>query len=238
MPSPDPTTLEQTPITRGEYIAAMVHFYRGELQRSTDWRLRLDTTTNWALLSVMGLLTFTLGQPSHPHAAILPGIALLATFHFIEARRFRIFDLWRARVRMIEVNFYGPILRRDLHSPVEGWGARVADDLMFPGFRISRLQALAARLRANYAALYLVLLCAWLLKLEIERPAGASLVGQMAVGSIPGSLVGTAVAAFYWSLVMLLLVVPAPAAISAEHSYFAGSRSAKEPLRTTSLDDG
>jgi len=32
----------------GEFNTAMIHFYRGEVQRSNTWRNRLDTTTNWA----------------------------------------------------------------------------------------------------------------------------------------------------------------------------------------------
>ena len=39
---------EDYPLTRQEYISAMVHFYRGEMYRSQIWRQRLDTTTNWA----------------------------------------------------------------------------------------------------------------------------------------------------------------------------------------------
>src|SRR5262245_37214895 len=31
-----------------EFNTALVHFYRGEVQRSNVWRTRLDTTTNWA----------------------------------------------------------------------------------------------------------------------------------------------------------------------------------------------
>ena len=34
-----------------EFNMAMVHFYRGEVQRSNVWRTRLDTTTNWAVIT-------------------------------------------------------------------------------------------------------------------------------------------------------------------------------------------
>ena len=39
-------SFESYPLTRTEYINAMVHFYRGEMHRSQVWRTRLDTTTN------------------------------------------------------------------------------------------------------------------------------------------------------------------------------------------------
>ena len=53
---------ESTPLSRGEYITAVVHLYRGELHRANAWRLRLDNTTNWAVLTTAGLLTFSFGE--------------------------------------------------------------------------------------------------------------------------------------------------------------------------------
>ena len=46
-PSFDPTRK----LSPAEFNTAMAHFYRGEIQRSNTWRNRLDTTTNWAVLS-------------------------------------------------------------------------------------------------------------------------------------------------------------------------------------------
>jgi uncharacterized membrane protein len=62
---------ESTPITRAEYIAAVVHMYRGELYRANAWRMRLDTTTNWAILTTAGLLTFSFGPGTHTHWVML-----------------------------------------------------------------------------------------------------------------------------------------------------------------------
>ncbi|WP_372836558.1 DUF2270 domain-containing protein, partial [Puniceibacterium confluentis] len=33
-------------------IGAIAHLYRGEVYRSTIWRTRLDTTTNWAVVTL------------------------------------------------------------------------------------------------------------------------------------------------------------------------------------------
>ena len=41
----------------------MVHFYRGEMYRSQIWRSRLDTTTNWAVLTVAAMTSFSFGDP-------------------------------------------------------------------------------------------------------------------------------------------------------------------------------
>ena len=169
-----PPSYERDPLTRNEYIMSLVHFYRGELDRATQWRLRLDNTTNWAIFSVMGLITFSLGERTHSHVGILAGMVLVFTFLGIEARRFRFFDVWRARVRMLEENFYGPILRRDLESPVEKWGEMVAEDLLHPRFKITYHQALRARLIRNYGVLFILLLLSWVLKLLMHPGAGGA----------------------------------------------------------------
>ncbi|MDQ3753521.1 MAG: DUF2270 domain-containing protein, partial [Acidobacteriota bacterium] len=44
-------TLAGRKLSPSEFNAAMIHFYRGEVQRSNTWRNRLDTTTNWAVLT-------------------------------------------------------------------------------------------------------------------------------------------------------------------------------------------
>src|SRR5262245_23146106 len=41
-----------------EFNTAMIHFYRGEVQRSNTWRNRLDTTTNWAVITAGATLSF------------------------------------------------------------------------------------------------------------------------------------------------------------------------------------
>lgn len=177
-------------LTRSEYIAALVHFYRGELHRSTIWRVRLDTTTNWSILSVMGLVTFTFGEPAHSHAPLIVGMLLVFTFMGIEARRYRIFNVWCARVRNLEVNFLTPILQFDMKAVRQGWGRLVAEDLLHPRFNMTWQQALRARLLRNYFPLFLLLLVGWFVKLQPvkgdELPTFAQLLADMRIGFIPG----------------------------------------------------
>ena len=163
---------ESSPITRAEYISALVHLYRGELYRANSWRIRLDNTTNWAVLTTAGLLTFSFGQDGGSHWVLLIGMALITVFLGFEARRLRFADLWRGRVRMIEENFYGPILRRDPVSPEQDWGEFVAEDLFKPRFKITRLQALRQRLVRNYWPIYAVIVFAWGIKV-ITHPEPA-----------------------------------------------------------------
>lgn len=160
--------LEHSAITRTEYISAMVHLYRGEMQRATAWRLRLDNTTNWAIISTGGLLTFTFGHPDSSHQVLLLGHVLVFSFLWIESRRYRFFDVWRSRVRKMEENFFNPLLTRRLVSPDPTWGDSVAEDLSHPRFKMSRWHALHQRLRANYFVLFLTLTAAWISKIFLH----------------------------------------------------------------------
>ncbi len=170
--SPPGADYESTPLTRSEYISAIVHLYRGELFSANTWRMRLDQTTNWAVLTAAGVLTYSFGGGHHSPWLIIAGVAIVTLFLFIEARRFRFADVWRARVRMIEENFYGPILRRDPVSPASEWGALVAADLFRPRFKTSALAAIRTRLLRNYLPMYGVLTAAFLLKVGTQ-PATA-----------------------------------------------------------------
>jgi uncharacterized membrane protein len=181
---------EGTPLTRGEYIAAIVHLYRGELYRATAWRIRLDTTTNWAVLTTAGLLAFSFRdigrEVVNPHWPLLIGTLIVTLLLGYEARRYQVFDVWRARVRKIEENFYGPILRRNPVSPQREWGERVAHDLLQPRYKISFLTALRARFLRNYWAIYVVIVLSWMLKIVIspnEAHSWAEIKSNLDLGS-------------------------------------------------------
>src|SRR5262249_13702046 len=151
---PPPHAFEDYPLTRIEYITALTHFYRGERSRADAWRSRLDPTTNWAVVTTGGMLSFAFSSPEHSHVMLLLANLLVTVFLGFEARRFRYFDVWRARVRMLEENFFIPIIRRNLISPRAGWAEWVAQDLDQPTFKITFLHAIALRLRYNYIWIY------------------------------------------------------------------------------------
>ncbi len=177
---------ESTPLPRAEYIAAIVHLYRGELYRATSWRMRLDNTTNWAVLTTAGLLSISFGSNEpHSHAVLLIGLALITVFWAYESRRYRFADIWYSRVRKIEENFYGPILRRDPTSPERHWGLLVAEDMFHPSFKISRLEALRARFLRNYWAIYVVTLFAWSIKLVAGTESNAEIRMRLTIGPLP-----------------------------------------------------
>ncbi|MGQ0721089.1 MAG: DUF2270 domain-containing protein [Candidatus Eiseniibacteriota bacterium] len=201
--------LEGTHLVRSEYIAAMVHFYRGEMYRATQWRLRLDNTTNWSIIAAGGLLTFSFGHPESSPLILLLGQGIVFAFLWIESRRYRIFDVWRARVRKIEENFYNPILTRRLVSPDPWWGDAVAHDLAQPRFKMSRWHAMHSRLRANYLILFLILNTAWILKI-FTHPTPTHSLGlacqRLDAGILPWQAIVGVVLAFYVALLSLYFV--------------------------------
>lgn len=206
MPEQEHASFEDYPLTRIEYITAVVHYYRGERSRTDAWRARLDPTTNWAVVTTGGMLSFTFSGPEHSHVTLLLGNLLVVMFLGFEARRFRYFDVWRARVRLIEENFFLPIFRRNLISPKLGWRELVADDLDEPKFKLTVLEAAALRLRFNYVWIFLVTLVAWLAKLAMhphEARSLAEVYGRMAVGPAGSLLVLASVALFYAAVIWL-----------------------------------
>ena len=118
-------------------IGALAHLYRGEVYRSTVWRTRLDTTTNWSVVTLGVALSITYSSPeASPLPLVLVGVLILL-FLTLEARRYRFFNVWRARARWIERHFYVPMLMDgDLHTE-EDWQVTLAKDYSNPQYHVS-----------------------------------------------------------------------------------------------------
>jgi len=200
---------ESAPLKRTEYIAALTHLYRAEMYRAQSWRSRLDTTTNWAILATASILTFAFHNPEYSQQTLIAGMYVNLIFLLLEARRFRFFDVWRARVRMLEENFYGPILRRDPGTSERDWGDHVADDLLHPKFKISFWQAIKARLLRNYIYVFGLLWLAWLGRLfAVSAGADITATEALRVRGIPLLIPVVMVAALYLALLLLIIITP------------------------------
>jgi uncharacterized membrane protein len=210
------TEFESYPLTRQEYINAVIHFYRGELSRSTAWRARIDQTTYWAIALGAGMFSFTFASLEQPHFTLLFGNLILFLLLMLESRRYRRYDAWYARVRMIEENFYIPILSRNLVSPMAQWRKHVTDDLMTPRYKITLSEAVGIRLVRNYLWIFLVMLVGWITKLEmlsqVPGPEGRPVFGGWQtmfavarVGFVPPWFVFGSVALFYVALIAFAL---------------------------------
>ena len=165
---------EPTPIdiahklSTGEFNTAMVHFYRGEVQRSNVWRNRLDATTNWAVITAGATLSFVFSSADNPHFAIPINSVLVTIFLFMEARRYRYYEVWAFRVRVLETGYFAPMLSHRTIPPDKEWADHISADLLRPHFTISIWEAVGRRLRANYMWIFILLALSWTLKIYIH----------------------------------------------------------------------
>ncbi|HKB07702.1 MAG TPA: DUF2270 domain-containing protein [Candidatus Polarisedimenticolia bacterium] len=203
-------SFEEYPLTRQEYINALVHLYRGEMHRSLVWRTRLDTTSNWAVITTAAMISFAFSEVAHPGIILLLANLLITTFLFQEAHRYRHFSVYRARVRMLEENFFLPILTRELVSPIADWRRSVASDLDRPKFKTTLVQAIGFRLERNYLWIFLILMVAFVVKLFIHPFPAVSLgeaYARMRVGPVPPWIILTFALTFYGLLFASLIAV-------------------------------
>lgn len=211
LPPPSP----HLPATSAEATNLMVHYYRGELGRMAGWRDRIDRTTNWAITVVAAMLSVSLSTPSSHHGVLLFAMLLISLLLLIEARRYRFFDVYRARVRQIEKKFFAEFLqpRGDL-SP--DWGAAIASSLRKPQFLINYRDAVCRRLRRNYSWMYLILLLAWALKISSSTMTETAssfdvalslqrVLKNAALGPIPGGAVLVIVTIVYGLIMAAVL---------------------------------
>lgn len=168
----------------------LVHLLRGELHRSDTWRTRLDTTTNWALTSSAAVISFTFASVRAPHTILIAGGFLVLTFLFLEARRYRYYDLWIRRVRLLEDGFVAPALREE--EPDRDALRELADLIDRPNLTVSGLDAAALRMRRTYAPIFLLLVAAWVFKLY-EHPTNATSIEMMVDRAHIGPLSGPVV---------------------------------------------
>jgi uncharacterized membrane protein len=173
-----------------EFNTAMVHLFRAEVSRANVWRQRLDTTTNWAVVTTGAAITIAFTQSAH-HGVILLNTLLVTLFLYTEARRYRYYELWSYRVRLMETDFYAAMLVPPFH-PAPDWAESLAENLLHPDFPVSMWEAFGRRLRRNYFWIYLILALAWLAKtflIPLPAETWSQFLQQAAIGPIPGWLV-------------------------------------------------
>ena len=179
-------------LSPGEFTTAMVHLHRAEIQRSNTWRNRLDTTTNWAVLTAGATLSFAFSSPENPHFVILINTVLVVFFLTMEARRYRYYEIWASRVRMIETGFFAQLLTPTQMGNEAEWAERLSQDLRAPHYTISIWEAIGRRLRRNYLWIFFLLAASWNLKVYIHPSPARDLqffTQRAAVGVVPGDFV-------------------------------------------------
>jgi len=187
----DPATASVLDTPSGENPAvlhgAISHLYRGEMQRMTVWRQRLDITSNWAILLTVALTTFTLGSRDVPHYTLLLGLALIGISALIEGRRYSHLQHSGWRIYLIEAGYYGELLDPSGTSPIADWRRTLAHDLRYPRRAVNWFTATCIRLRRNYLLIQYFVTAAWITKLFIHPvfPVSADeFYGRLAVGQL------------------------------------------------------
>jgi len=67
--------------------SVIAHLYRGEVDRAVNWRTRLDSTTNWAVTVIAGILAYAFSNEDTAHSIVLVAILIGLVFLLIESRR-------------------------------------------------------------------------------------------------------------------------------------------------------
>ena len=190
-----------------EFVTAMVHLFRAEVQRANVWRQRLDTTTNWAVVATGATLSISFSQPNVHHGVIILNTLLITWFLYMEARRYRYYELWSYRIRLMETDFYAAMLVPPFHPSPE-WAESLAENLLSPSFPISMWEAFGRRLRRNYLWIYFILGVSWFGKnyLFPQPPASFSeFMLRGSVGPIPGYIM-IAMGIIYHALLIMVAI--------------------------------
>jgi uncharacterized membrane protein/uncharacterized protein YaaQ len=185
-------------LSPSEFTTAMVHLFRAEVSRANVWRTRLDATTNWAVITTGAVMSFAFSDVRSHHLVIMLDILLVTFLLWIESRRYRYYELWSYRVRLMETDFFASMLVPPFHPSPE-WSEALAENLLHPSHTISNLEAMGRRLRRNYLWIYLVIILAWFTKIWAQpTPVRtlAELINRAEVGTLPGEAVFLLVLAF------------------------------------------
>ena len=193
------------------YVNAMSHFYRGELGRIMVWRQRLDITTNWAITSSTAIITIAFSNREVPHIIFFFNLAIVWVMLWIESRRYRFYDAFRARVRMLEAHFLVPMVMENRQMLQGEWKKLVCEDLILPCFKISKLEAIGRRLKRNYMFIFILILMAWVVKIFLHASAPindfVSFYHALRIGNIPSWLVALIFAGTFVTVISITIYV-------------------------------
>ncbi|MEY7851429.1 DUF2270 domain-containing protein [Natrarchaeobius sp. A-rgal3] len=176
-------------------LSALPHYYRGEVAQATNSQDRIDQTTNWAITALAALLSVVFSSPDMPAYLLLVGVLVLCIFLWYEVRRYRFYDLYRSRVRFFQENVFANALEpTGVEHP--RWREELGEDLRYPTFKVTMLEALSRRLRRIYALLFVVLGFAWTAKVTLFTPE-AQWTEAAELPGVHGVVVAILLGAFY-----------------------------------------
>ncbi len=196
-------------ISDDEIETALIHLYRGEIQRVNTWRNRLDRTPYWSLVMVAGMISWSFSSPARSPALILVTIPLTSALLTLEANRYQMHEVWRSRMRLLEENFFANLLDPDTSLPRSEWMKVLSQDLREPEFKVSFFTALSLRLRRIYLWIFTTIFFGWFMKLILhptQIESVAETVKRARIGFIPGIAV-TLFMIFFLALAILVALL-------------------------------
>ncbi len=207
------------------YVNAMVHFYRGELGRIMVWRQRLDVTTTWAITSSTTIITVAFSFREIPHIIFFFNLAIVWIMLWIEARRYRFYDAFRGRVRMLESHFLVPMISQSDRLLDGEWRRLVCEDLILPSFKITAIEAVGRRLKRNYVFIFAIIIVAWALKVFMHAGTAITSLPTFYKALETGHLPGWFSAGVFGGTILLVvgLIIFVSRRTSEEVSEFGGS---------------
>jgi len=199
-------------LNSAEFITAISHYYRGEVSRANVWRMRLDVTTNWAIITTAAFLSFSFGSEKIPHFALILATIFVLFFLIIEARRYKYFDLWRWRVALLNENFFAPIISPGLEPLQQNWRELLGEEMQKSRFKMTFSEAFGRRLRRNYSWIFLVLGFCWITKISIhptplEEFSFSTIIERAAVFHIIPGWIVLSVGVLFNGLLLLMTVI-------------------------------
>src|SRR5207244_12277057 len=117
------------------------------------------------------IITIAFSTREVPHIIFCVNRAIVWVLRWIEARRYRLYDAFRARVRMLEAHFLVPMVMENREMLQGEWKKLVCEDLILPCFKITKLEAIGRRLKRNYMFIFILILMAWLTKIFLNASA-------------------------------------------------------------------
>lgn len=124
----------------------VAHLYRGEMNRLTVYRQRLDITTNWAVTLVAAILVIYINQNIELYFVFFP-LIILGFLSFLEARRYRYFITSSKRVQYLEIGYFARQIFLQKISPELN---DLVDNLLSVNYLISLKDAWVIRFYRNY----------------------------------------------------------------------------------------
>ncbi|MFC7008013.1 DUF2270 domain-containing protein [Halalkalicoccus salilacus] len=180
------------------------HLYRGEIERVTTWRERLDETTNWAVTVMAAILIYAFSSDGTSHAILLVGMLVMAVFLGIEARRYQSYDVWRSRARLLQENLFANALDPSAGVERPRWRAELSENYRTPALKTPYREALGRRLRRVYLPLLAIMLISWVFRIVAYYP-DRTLRQAASLPGIPGSVVLGCVVLCYGGAIALAL---------------------------------